>query len=128
MCIGPNSNQTAASQPPREAPSQAKSTKPNQITQVRLNEGKNPYSSVDIPDPTTPLPAVGPELSVTVCVEGVPVDAVVDTGSQATIVSRSFLAEIEQRLEGEGRQSLARRKPQVRLYGKSGKELAIKFL
>ena len=49
-----------------------------------------PYSTVVVSR------AVGPNLQFDISVEGVTVAAMVDTGSQATIISRSLLHEVNQ--------------------------------
>ena len=64
-------------------------------------------------------------ISLPLLVEAVSVDAVVDTGSQSTIVSKEFLERVDQHLQGQGKSPPSLRVPQIRLYGKSGKQLAI---
>ena len=65
--------------------------------------------------------AVSPILYLEVTVEGQPVTAVADTGSQATITSRAFLHQISKHLHREGHTLPKLEMPTVRLYGKGGK-------
>ena len=64
--------------------------------------------------------AVGPTLFVDVFVEGMPVKAMVDTGSQSTIVSRAMLWEVGQHLQRMGRPKPTLERPTVHLFGKDG--------
>ena len=74
-----------------------------------------PYSTVKVVSG-----AVGPNLLFDISVEGVAVAAMVDTGSQATIISRSLLHKVNSQLKSQGK-SLARLKlPSMPLYGKGG--------
>ena len=74
-----------------------------------------PYSTVKVVSG-----AVGPNLLFDISVEGVAVAAMVDTASQATIISRSLLHKVNSQLKSQGK-SLARLKlPSMPLYGKGG--------
>ena len=64
--------------------------------------------------------AVGPTLVLPVQIEGVQVSALVDTGSQSTIISRQVLHEIGKRLHSQGKPLPKLEKPSARLYGKDG--------
>ena len=66
--------------------------------------------------------AVGPTLYVDVAIEGVPVQAMVDTGSQSTIISRDLLHQIGKHLTSQGKSLPQLKVPTVRLYGKDGKK------
>lgn len=65
-------------------------------------------------------PSVGPSLYLDLTVGGVPTVAMVDTGSQSTIISRSLLHRIAKqcRLEGKDLPSLVQ--PTAHLFGKDG--------
>ena len=65
--------------------------------------------------------AVGPILYLEVTVEGQPVTAVADSGSQATIISRAFLHQISKHLHREGCTLPKLEMLTVQLYGKGGK-------
>ena len=67
--------------------------------------------------------AVGPTLLLEVSVGGVPVSAVVDTGAQSTIISRSLLHRIRDHLKAKEESMPKLRLPSPRLYGKSGAEI-----
>jgi len=73
--------------------------------------------------------AVGSSLHVDIQIEGVPVTAMVDTGAQSTIISRSTLHDVNRRLKQQGQELPPLELPTVRLYGKDGnkggKELVI---
>ena len=62
--------------------------------------------------------AVGPTLVLQVLIEGVQVEAMVDMGSQSTVVSQAVLHEVGKRLHQEGREMPQLRVLTVRLYGK----------
>ena len=66
--------------------------------------------------------AVGPTLYVDLTIEGVPVQAMVDTGSQSTIISRDLLHQIGKHLISQGKSLPQLKVPTVRLYGKDGKK------
>ena len=55
-----------------------------------------------------------------VCVEGVPVMAMVDTGSQSTIISQSMLHAVDRHLRQQGCRLPELELPTARLYGKDG--------
>ena len=61
---------------------------------------------------------VGSLLHLDLCIEGVPIKAMVDTGAQSTIISRSTLHHLQQ----QGREEPQLELPTARLYGKDGKE------
>ena len=62
--------------------------------------------------------AVGPTLRLQLHIEGVPVEAMVDTGSQSTVISRAVLHEVGRHLRHQGREMPQLRLPSARLYGK----------
>lgn len=64
--------------------------------------------------------AVGPTVYLAVTVGGVPVDAMVDTGSQSTIISRALLHAIGDHAKKQGKPLPVLERPTVRLYGKDG--------
>ena len=66
--------------------------------------------------------AVGSLIHLDVCIEGVPVRAMVDTGAQSTIISRSTLLLIHRHLRQQGRALPELELPTVRLYGKDGEK------
>ena len=66
--------------------------------------------------------AVGPLLSLKVKIEGVEVDAMVDTGSQSTVISRSMLHKIGKHLRMQGKNFPKLNRPHLHLYGKGGKD------
>ena len=66
--------------------------------------------------------AVGPTLLLALQVEGVQVSALVDTGSQSTIISRQLLHEIGKCLHSQGKPLPELEKPSARLYGKDGQK------
>ena len=65
-------------------------------------------------------PVVGPLLYSELEVGGVPVMAMIDCGSQTTIISRSFLHRIAERQRQEDKPPPELTLPTVRLYGKDG--------
>ena len=69
---------------------------------------------------STGVPAVGPTLLLDVSIEGLPVKAMVDTGAQSTIISRSTLHAIGLHLSQSGRPVPTLELPTMRLYGKDG--------
>ena len=62
--------------------------------------------------------AFGPTFVLQVLIEGIEVEAMVDTGSQSTVVSRAILHVVGKRLHQEGREMPQLRVPTVRLCGK----------
>ena len=64
--------------------------------------------------------AVGPVLCVEIKIEGHPVKAVVDTGAQSTIVSRSLLHDIAHHMKRQGSELPKLERPGVTLYRRSG--------
>ena len=64
--------------------------------------------------------AVGPSYWLEVLVEGVSVSAMVDTGSQSTIVSRSLLHKVFKHMEREGKPLPKLECPSAKLRGKGG--------
>ena len=66
--------------------------------------------------------AVGPTLYVDLSIEGVPVQAMVDTGSQSTIISRDLLHKIGKHRTNQGKPLPQLKVPTVRLFGKDGKK------
>jgi len=73
--------------------------------------------------------AVGPTVFLPIMIEGVSVEALVDTGSQSTIISRSMLHEIGRHVRSKGKSLPTLERPTVCLFGKdgagSGRELVI---
>ena len=73
--------------------------------------------------------AVGPTVCVSITIEGITVEALVDTGSQSTIISRSLLHEIGQNMKSKGQPLPIIERPTVHLFGKDvaggGRELVI---
>ena len=65
--------------------------------------------------------AVGPILSLKIKIEGVDVDAMVDTGSQSTVISRSMLHRIGKHLRSQGKEFPTLNRPHLQLFGKGGK-------
>ena len=68
--------------------------------------------------PTTESNAVGPVLLLNLQIEGLPVEAMVDTGSQSTIISRNTLHKVKDQLLRQGKEVPKLRLPSVKLYGK----------
>ena len=66
------------------------------------------------------LKAVGPTVYMSVQVSGVPVEAMVDTGTQSTIISRSLLHEIGCHMKRTGQPLPCLERPTARLFGKDG--------
>ena len=66
--------------------------------------------------------AVGPVMSLKVKIEGVEVDAMVDTGSQSTVISCSMLHKIRWHLKSQGKIFPKLSRPHLQLYGKGGKD------
>ena len=64
--------------------------------------------------------AVGPTLMLELCVEGLKVSAIVDTASNASIISRSMLHDIRDHLISLGKPVPKLELPCVKLYGKEG--------
>ena len=69
--------------------------------------------------------AIGPTMLMNVEVEGVLVSAVVDTGSQSTIISRPFLHKVKRHLDSQGKSMPELELPVNKFYGKSGASLEI---
>ena len=67
-----------------------------------------------------PTSAVGPTLLLELQIEGVKVNALVDSGSQSTIISRRVLQDIGKHFHSQGRPPPQLEKPSARLYGKDG--------
>ena len=66
--------------------------------------------------------AIGSLLHVDISIEGVSVSAMVDTGAQSTIISRSTLHAVNRHLKQQGQELPPLVLPTVRLYGKDGKK------
>ena len=77
-------------------------------------------SSVDTvtAKPTKAGDAVGPTMYIDLEIEGVKVEAMVDTGAQSTIISRALLHEIANSLKAQGRPVPELEAPCVQLFGK----------
>ena len=65
--------------------------------------------------------AIGPTLWLNVTVEGVPVDAMVDSGSESTIISRRLLHQVFRHCRQLGVPEPQLKAPSVKFYGKDGK-------
>ena len=65
---------------------------------------------------------VGLSLYLDLMIEGVRVSALVDTGSQATIIARSVLHDIGRHLNQQGKPLPELSRPSVKLYGKDGRK------
>ena len=100
-----------------------------QDEQNMLDSGTNVVNADTIGVKEEGPKAVGPTLFLKVQVGGVPVEAMVDTGSQSTIISRSLLHKIGRCRKSKGEPLPALEKPTARLFGKDGegggKELTI---
>ena len=95
-----------------------------QQEQELLTDSLNTVSALSAS--TAEVGAVGPTLFLNVLVEGVEVEAVVDIGSQTTIISRRLLHSISQSMSRQGRSPPPLSRPVIKLYGKDGKrELVI---
>ena len=66
--------------------------------------------------------AVASLLELDVCIEGLPIKAMVDTGAQSTIISRSTLHAVSRHLRQQGREAPQLEIPTVHLYGKDGEK------
>ena len=64
--------------------------------------------------------AVGPIIYLDVIIEGHPVKAVVDSGTQSTILSRDLLHQIARHMQSQGRSVPKLAQPSAKLYGRSG--------
>ena len=64
--------------------------------------------------------AVGATVCLPITIEGVAVEALVDTGSQSTVISRSMLHKIARHVRSKGEPLPILEKPTVRLFGKDG--------
>ena len=100
-----------------------------QDEQNMLDSGTNVVNADTIGVKEEGPKAVGPTLFLKVQIGGVPVEAMVDTGSQSTIISRSLLHKIGRCRKSKGEPLPALEKPTARLFGKDGegggKELTI---
>ena len=103
--------------------------RPLQDEQNMLDSGTNVVNADTIRVKEEGPKAVGPTLFLKVQIGGVPVEAMVDTGSQSTIISRSLLHKIGRCRKSKGEPLPALEKPTARLFGKDGegggKELTI---
>ena len=88
-----------------------------QSTLTGVAESANNAVSASGKSPST---AVGPTLCLPVCVGGVEVEALVDTGSQSTIISRAMLHDIARYSKSHGQPLPVLEEPRTRLYGKDG--------
>jgi hypothetical protein len=84
------------------------------------NSGTNVVNADTIGETEEGPKAVGPTLFLKVQIGGVPVEAMVDTGSQSTIISRSLLHKIGRYRKSKGESLPALEKPTARLFGKDG--------
>ena len=62
--------------------------------------------------------AVDPILMIQLHIEGIPVEAMVDTGSQSTVISRAALHKVGSHLRQQGKEMPQLRLSTARLYGK----------
>lgn len=67
---------------------------------------------------------VGPLLKVEVGIAGVPLTALLDTGTQSTIISRETLLSVVGHLRRGGEQVLEQELPSARLFSKDGEKVA----
>ena len=102
------------------------------LAQKRLREESKELeassASVNVVTVRSPeeVAAIGPTMYLPVTVEGVGVDAVVDTASQSTIISRSFLHQVGCFLHQQGKPLPKLSLPHpYKFYGKGGKEIVI---
>lgn len=65
--------------------------------------------------------AIGPTLWLNVTIEGVPIDAMVDSGSESTIISRHMLHRVFRHCRQLGLPEPKLKVPSVKFYGKDGK-------
>lgn len=66
--------------------------------------------------------AVGPTINIQIEICGVPVEAMLDTGAQSTIISRELIHKVVRHIRSQGQTVPALQLPTVRLYGKDGVE------
>ena len=90
-----------------------------ELTRRRLNKEQQMLKNTSTVGLVT-AGAVGPTMFMDVAVEGFLVSAVVDVGSQSTIISRSLLHSIKSHLQSEGKATPRLDLPGLTLYGKSG--------
>ena len=90
-----------------------------QREQALLSDSTSTASSVTASEKDSR--AVGPTVYIDLLINGEPVRAMVDTGAQSTIISRSMLHAIGCRAKSEGHPLPVLVQPSVRLYGKDGK-------
>lgn len=90
-----------------------------QREQALLSDGTSTASSVTASEKDSR--AVGPTVYIDLLFNGEPVRAMVDTGAQSTIISRSMLHAIGRRAKSEGCPLPVLEQPSVRLFGKDGK-------
>ena len=88
--------------------------------QEELSKSSTHSSTNSIESDNSSNKAVGPALFVDVSVDGVTVRAMVDTGAQSTIISRTVLHQIGQQRCREGKPVPILEEPTVKLYGKDG--------
>ena len=84
-----------------------------------LAEGTQSSVNTVTAKPTKVGDAVGPTMYIDLEIEGVKVEAMVDTGAQSTIISRALLHEVANNLKAQGRPVPELEKPCARLFGKS---------
>lgn len=90
-----------------------------QSEQVLLTDGSGRMGAISASE-SSRSKAVGPTVCLSITIEGVPADALVDTGSQSTIISRSMLHDIGRQLKSKGQPVPTLERPTVRLFGKDG--------
>ena len=66
--------------------------------------------------------AVGNLCYTEVCIEGLPVKAMVDTGAQSTIIYQTLIHAINRHVKQQGRELPPLKLPSARLYGKDGEK------
>ena len=85
----------------------------------RVTESSGRMSAISASD-NVRSKAVGPTVCLPITIEGVTVEALVDTGSQSTIISRAMLKEIGRHQKCQGKPLPVLERPVVRLFGKDG--------
>ena len=85
-----------------------------------LTESEKSDVNCIVPTKVVTGKAVGPSLYFDINIEGVPVTAMVDSGSPTTIISRSLLHQIANKLRQDSKPIPELLTPSLRLYGKDG--------
>ena len=91
------------------------------LAQHQLKEEQSSVNVVRVnTEEKNSLKAIGPTIYLSIIIGGIPVEAMVDTGSQSTIISRSLLHKIGQKLRSQGEPLPVLEKPSSHLFGKDG--------